>query len=169
MKKFYIWLPVALLLSLLDGCVYESSVPIDTPSIKLNQLLLGSWKAQGESTLGSKTMSGITLTRSSDLIYNIEHQESGKSEISKMKGYLSVINNVTFLNVWDTIPAQAPIGYNIFKIEIEDKDHINIFPLTENIKEKFGSSTDFRKFIAANMMNSYFFEKPYTCVRVDNQ
>ncbi|MEP6616904.1 MAG: hypothetical protein ABJA57_10015 [Ginsengibacter sp.] len=142
---------------LLSGCPYESNVPIDDPSVKINPKIIGTWEDQ-ESHLIYK------VSRKDNFTYDIE----GKDEKDEhLTAYNSVINGVIFLNLFDGKPDTVK-KYSFFKIEMHGDNVIKAFPVTENIREQFTSKRDFKKFITANMKNSYFFEKEGTLMRKEN-
>lgn len=145
---------------LLWGCPYESKVPIDNPSVKINLKMLGTWQNQ------SKPEEIFKITKQDEFTYNIQVTNKNKVEVDKMLAYESVVNGITFINLWDNKPYSSSKKYNFFKIEMNGENEIETASITENVQEHFSSSNELKKFIAANMMNSYFFEKSGTLIRI---
>ena len=152
---------------LISSCIYESMVPIDKPSVKIDPALLGTWKAEDKNYFSQQygSVNAITLSKKDEYNYSIQVSYKDKSP-TIMFGFLADVNGVIFLNVWDNIPEGSPAGYNFLKLKIVNDSKIELYPLTENIKEQFNSSKELKLFISENMGNSYFFDAPYAFTRI---
>jgi len=162
---------LALICLLINGCIYESKVSIDTPSIKLNPELIGSWKVKNTGDqMNPEESNGICIiTGKTEFLYDIELRYADEQKSEHYAGYISMINNTTFLNVYDDIPKGKPAGYSFFKIEILNKGSFKALAVTGNIRETFNSSKDLKGFISENMTNSFFFELPYLFSRIETK
>jgi hypothetical protein len=141
-----------------SGCPYVSEVPIDKPSEKVNPKWLSTWEEQKEHDI-------YKITMQDEFTYNIEVKHKDKNKIDKHLAYTSTINGTIFINKWDHQPGNSPKKYALMKIEMVGDNQINISPVTENIREVFTSSDALKNFIADNMKNSYFFERPLILMR----
>lgn len=153
MKTLIYSLSLFSLCILFIGCPYESTVPIDKPSVKINPKLLGSWK--GIENKGEE----YKVTKKDEFTYQIEYSKTKENTVQIFLAYTSIINGVPFLNLWENKENEIHHGYSLYKLEIKSDDRVTLFEVTENVDERFSSSTDLKKFIAANMRNSYFFGK----------
>ncbi len=140
------------------GCPYETTVPIDSATTKINTVILGNWKVLNETET-------YKITRQDDFTYAIEAVNKDK----KVEHYLaspSDVNGTIFLNLWENKPDQTEKKYLIYKLELSDDNTLKISPVSENVREKFTSSAELKKFISENMKNSYLFEKEGTLTRI---
>jgi len=136
------------------GCPYESYVPIDKPFVKINPKLLGSW------TVNENKGEEYKISKRDEFTYLIEYTENKKSsDYGPFLAYASIVNGVTFLNLWENKASETSHPYSFYKLEITSDSKITLFEVTENVDEKFASSDELKTFIAANMHTSYFFGK----------
>ncbi len=145
MKKIINIFSVLLLFIILCGCPYESPYPIDKPKLKTPPTLLGTWRTSDKKV-------EYVLTKVDDYNFSVAISEDGASK-ENYKGYLSSINNVTFVN----LNKEGTTTFLLFKIEFKDDKTLSFSPITEYIREKFNSSYELKAFVAANMNNSYFY------------
>lgn len=138
------------------GCPYETDVPIDNPSVKINSKLLGKWKDSQTEDASYK------VSKKDDFTYSIEKSQKDSDDKEKYLAYASVINGTTFLNIWEDKGFEEKHSYSLYKMEVKSEKQITLTEVTENIDEKFISSDELKKFITANMKNSYFFSKDET-------
>lgn len=140
-----------LLLVFLWGCPYSSSVPIDSPSIKVSPSFYGVWN--------SKTSANYTFTISAegDKVYKILKKAKNANDESTYSAYLSDINGIKYLTIYE--PNSAKKAYYFYKFVQNSADKITLTPVTENIDEKFTSSADLKAFFTKNQNNSYFWGK----------
>jgi hypothetical protein len=131
------------------GCPYESAVPINTPSIKVNPKLPGTWEMQNDKHDTYK------VTKMDEFSYAIT-QTNKKENNDKLFAYESVVNGTSFLNIWEAGKSKQ---YSLYKIEMKPDGTVMLAEVTDNITEHFTSSGQLKKFIASNMKNSYFFGK----------
>jgi hypothetical protein len=145
---------------LFSGCPYESEVPIDKPSVKINSKLLGKW--DDINNHGDK----YEVSIKDEFTYSIEHTSQKNKESEKYLAYASIVNGTTFLNLWKIYPDNASHSYSLFKMNMKTVDTVTVTEVTENIDEKFASSEELKKFITSNMKISYFYGKnPMELVR----
>ena len=158
MKKLF---PVSVILTLgilLSGCPYETAIPIDKPIINIDSKLLGTWEEMQDHDM-------YKVTRKDDHTYLIDITELKENKVTHNAAYASVVNGITFLNMWENKAGEPEKIYSFYKIEMKDPDNLKVYPVTSNIREKFSSSSELKKFIADNMGNSYFFEPEANFIR----
>ena len=162
MKKL-ISIPLILILGiLLSGCPYESPFPIDTPGIKIDPKILGTWEELKDHAI-------YKIAKKDNFTYSIEITEQKDCKVDRNIGYLSAVNGVMFLNLLEDKPSVTEKKYSFYKLKITSTDKLSVSPVTSNIREQFNSSSSLKKFIAANMKNSYFFEPEASFIRRGNQ
>jgi hypothetical protein len=153
MKKISSILSLFLLSILFGGCPYESVVPIDKPSVKVNPALLGTWNDIHNS--GDQYKIG----KKDDFVYSIAKTSRTDQRVFNYLAFISMVNGTEFVNVYDANPEEESRTYALFKLHPGDKDNLCLEAITENIDEKFSNSGELKKFITANMNSSYFFGK----------
>ena len=157
MKNLFAALLLIVICVTLGGCPYESTVSIDTPSVKVDPKLIGTWKSAGSEDDKYK------IAQLDEFNYSVVKHSKGSSEDEKYIGFFSVVNDAGFLNLYtDNGPDAASRQYYIYRVDMKGDGVMNVRELTENIDEEFTSSDELKKFIAANMNNSYFYEKDET-------
>jgi hypothetical protein len=159
MNRLIIFSGMLALCALLCGCPYESDVPIDQPAVKINPKIIGAWEDQEGHDV-------YNVSRKDDYTYAIEVIEKKDNKVDHSTAYTSNINGTVFLNIYEDNPG-AGKKYSLYKIEMKGDNAVKVFPVTDNIREQFTSSSDLKKFFAANMKNSYFFEKPASFIRIE--
>ena len=156
MKNIFSFIAIAVLCIALSGCPYQSSTPIDAPTIKVDTRLIGTWKSSGSDDDKYK------ISQADEFTYSFIKHSKG-SEDEKYLGYFSVVNDVTFLNLYnDTGSDIASRLYNLYRVDVKGDGVIILKEMTENIDEEFTTSEELKKFIASNMNNSYFYSKDET-------
>lgn len=146
MKKF---IPAVLLVAsmfLFTGCPYDSDVPITQPSLPVSKKIIGVYEDK-------KNHDVYKVTQKDETTYKIE---SGNDTLY---AFASLVGEVTFINLWSEEQKPPVHKYSFYKLEMDFDLNITLSEITENITEKFSKSEDLKKFIAANMHNSYFFGK----------
>lgn len=141
---------------LFAGCPYESKVPIDPPSVKINPDLLGTWEDQANKN------ETYHISKQDEFSYHVVVTDLEKDEHEIYHAYASVVKGVTFLNISKEKQGNPPSSYLLYKLDIEDDHTFTLSEVTDNIDETFATSSDLKKFVGANMKNSYFFGKEIT-------
>lgn len=142
---------------LFAGCPYSSEVPLTTTGMKLPAGITGTWEDPDNPS------ESIEVKASSDS--NVEITKTTTSEgseavIEHYKGFFSDINGTIFMNIKED--DEYSTSYYLYKIERQGDNKIKLLSVTPNIREKFTSSDEMKKFFAANMQNSYFYESTET-------
>jgi tRNA G10 N-methylase Trm11 len=132
MKKLITLSGILALGIILGGCPYETKVPVDNPTLKINPKLIGTWEEQKDHDI-------YKVIRQDEFTYAIDVTENKKNEVDHNIAYMSEVNGATFLNVWDNKPSGSEKKYSLYKIEMRGDDLVKVFPLTENIREQFTS------------------------------
>jgi hypothetical protein len=152
---------LAFIIILFSGCPYSSEVTIDQPSVKLDEKLLGKWEGK------SSTDYTYTVTKLDDKTYNIDKKSASTGDVTNYNAFLSEINGTRFMNVYE--PNGESNTYYFYKVEVTSSgSKTTLIPVTENIDEKFTTSSELKDFFKKNMANSYFFAKEEDIyIRVD--
>ncbi len=148
------------------GCYYKSKNPIDKPSIQRDAKLLGQWKP------GKYSKEYYDIKAGKDaytyLIDHYKYDSKKKKVLLKIKytAYLSQVKNYTFMNVkkiWEldykgrgkSIPASQQT-YMFYKINRQGAN-FSADIVTNNIREKFGSSAQLKAFFEKYADLSFFY------------
>lgn len=153
MKKLVLQIAAfAGLAMLLTACPYGSDVPIDTPSVKTDDKLMGKWEAKSSSDYF------YTVTKKDDFNYKFEKKGKTSTDVTTYTAFVSVIDNIKFMNVCDD--ASSTKVYYLYKIEQSASGaKTTLIPVTENIDEKFATSAELKTYIKKYMALSFFYEK----------
>ena len=96
MKKVLAFVVGVLVVSGFTACSLPK-YPIDeTPSVKVDARLLGTWKAKVKGETET-----YTLTREGDYQYLVTAKKPGNKKKELMNAYLSMVDTIRFLNVYD--------------------------------------------------------------------
>ena len=152
MKSMFACALCAMCLFVFAGCPYSSEVPIDKPTVRLEEKLLGSWEPKSSSD------DQITVTREDDFTYRIEKKSKNSDDPTVYKGFLSNVDGVKFLNIYEENASQK--SYYLYKLEISGSGaKATLAPMTENIDEKFETSEALKAFIKKYKDVSFFYSK----------
>ncbi|MCX7833680.1 MAG: hypothetical protein N2490_05670 [Ignavibacteria bacterium] len=162
MKKIISVFVLFLFTLLFTGCPYKSNFPIDkSPEIPVDTKLIGKWGTSGTDY--------YNVSKKSNYLYSIIYvtlDSNDVEEISdKYEGFLSKVDNVTYLNLRDLSASEGEGEYYLYKFEYKN-DKIILTGVTPYIKEKFSDSEDLKKFFKKNQENSYFFTDPQEYQRI---
>jgi hypothetical protein len=135
------------------ACPYESSVPIDAPSIKIDPALFGVWA-------DIKAQDTYKISRHNDYVYDIV-QMKNLALIDTLHSFHSMVNGIPFLNFIDNIDDESKT-YLFYKMNKINDETIILSEVTDNIDERFTSSSELKQFISDNMKYSFFFNKEET-------
>jgi len=159
MKSLKWILPLLTLCIMLGGCPYNSEVPIDKPSIKINPALLGTWKLQ-KSEGGEAEK--YKVAAENEFTYTVDQIKQGKDPIpfEHYKAYLSAIDGDTLLNLWGVQEKGTPPNYTFYKLVMSaDRKKVTLLPVTENITETFTKSEVMKEFFRKYKNLSFFYGK----------
>ncbi len=143
---------VLMLMLLFAGCPYKSTVPISEAKVPINPALIGKWENR------NSTSEYYQISKEDDFNYLIEKVSNSGGDPTRYYGFISVIDGVNFLNIYEK-SEYSSVEYYLHKVEIVNENIISVQEITDNVKETFENSADLQKFIGANMKNSYFFNK----------
>jgi len=131
------------------GCPYGSEVPIDEPSIKVEEKLLGKWEPKSSSD------DLITITKEDQFTYRIEKTSKNSTDVTVYKGYLSNIDGTRFMNIYEENSSQK--SFYLYKLDISGSGaKATLAPITDNIDEKFETSAALKAFIKKHKDLSFF-------------
>ena len=147
-------LPYLFLLTslLFMGCPYGAEVSIDEGKTKIDDKLIGKWESK------SSTDYDYIVSKLDDTTYRIEKKSKTEGEPTIYMGFISVIDDTRFLNIWED--ANSTRTYYFYKMDLTGSGaKLTLSPVTENIKETFTSSNDLKAFFAKNKNLSFFYDK----------
>ena len=140
------------LMILLQACPYNSEVAIDEPTVKIDEKLLGKWEAKNSGDYM------YTVTKKDDFNYKFEKKSKTATETSVYTAYTSVIDGVKFLNVAED--ASSTKTWYLYKMEMSTSGaKTTLWPVTENITEKFATSAELKAYIKKYMALTFFYSK----------
>src|ERR1700741_4082037 len=109
MKKFALqFIAFAGLTLLLTACPYATELPIDNPTVKIDDKLLGKWEAKNSDY-------NYTVTKKDDFNYKFEKKGKTSTDVTTYTGFLSVIDGVRFMNIYED--ASSTKTYYLYKVE----------------------------------------------------
>jgi hypothetical protein len=153
MKTLKRILPLLAIAILFMGCPYSSDVAIDEkPAVKVLPSLLGKWEQRSSKDYN------YMVSKTDEFNYKIEKitVADGKKEV--YNGFLSDVGGEKFFNISEE--SANPKVYYLYKLDMSGGDNlISMLSMTPNVKEKFTSSAELKKFIDKNKSLSFFFEK----------
>ncbi len=161
MKNIVLIIAAFLLTTLFASCDL-STYPIDEPAnIKIDSALLGKWKEKSKT--GKKDF--ITITRLNDYKYNIVDIDKGL-KTGVMPAYLSVVNNVRFMNVY--IKDSSDEGYMFYRIHSVDAKAgtLSFSTVGDSMLKYQYNPAEVRKYIAKRMNDRDFYSDTLTLVRM---
>lgn len=174
MKTLIYTISLLSLCFLFTGCPYESNIPIDKPSVRINPKLLGTWKSlekpeavcvvskHDEFTYKLEINKVSQYFPYESLINRILTPEGVRAQYNKSKIYLahiSLINGASFLNIRKIQSGSDSLKYYFCKIEIKSDGIVLISEVSSDITDQFTDEKSLKKFIAANMNHSYFYNR----------
>lgn len=136
----------------LIACPYKSEVFIDLPSVKVDPRLTGTWRAKSIDSIAFR------VTKTDENMYRIYKKTLPAGEEVLYNGFLSEIDAVTYLNIYE---LQASIlSYHFFKVIIpEDGNTLTLIPVSDKIKNKFSTPQELKSYFRNNQKNNFFFGK----------
>ncbi len=153
MNKLKFVLPLIALCILLGGCPYESKVPIDSPSVKINPALLGKWEPK------SSSGNHYVVSKLDDYNYKIEEKKKDSKEPAIYQAYLSNVDGDIFINLYK-VKDEMGQKFFFYKVTLNKSEtKVTLAPVTENIDEVFEKSEELKAFFQKNKNLSFFFEK----------
>lgn len=134
------------------GCPYSSEVPIDSPSMRIDERMLGKWESKSSSDYT------YTVTKTDAYKYKIDKKSASSGDVTTYIGFLSKVDDVTYMNLYED--GSTTPTYYFYKVQFSSSGaKVSFASVTENITEKFESSSSLRQFFRDNQKNSYFFDK----------
>ena len=152
MKKLALqFLAFSGLAMLLTACPYSSELPIDEPTVKIDEKILGKWEAKSADY-------EYKVSKKDDYNYKFEKKPKPTGETSTYTGFLTVIDGVRFINITEDVATTK--AYYLYKIDQSASGaKLTLSPVTENITEKFASSAELKAYIKKYMTLSFFYSK----------
>lgn len=138
------------------ACPYKSSVPLaEKPSEAVQDKFLGEYEKKNSSTYS------YTVAKESAKMYKITETANSSKKEYFYYGYTTTIDGNTFLQTFKKpTSSTSKKSYYIYRLKpAKSGAFVTLEPLTKNIREKFTSSSEFRRFVKNNQDLSFFFEK----------
>jgi hypothetical protein len=138
------------------GCPYSSTVSIDDAKAeKIDKKLEGKW--QDPSSDNTTYIVKETDEHTYEITEKHKKQEGQDAQADDhYAGFISDVDGIKFLNLYK--PSDDPRTYYFYKIVFADDGSLDLYPVTEYIREKFDKSEDLKKFIKQYKDLSFFFE-----------
>ncbi len=133
---------------LLYGCPYQSTVPITTPSIPVDERLLGQWASDAQS------YNEFYVSKIDNFHYKVL-QQAITGQTSVFKAHLSEIRGVSFLNLY----SDSTQTYYLYRINLNAPEgRLTLLNISERIGDQFNSSASLRQFVEKNMNQKSFYD-----------
>lgn len=154
MKKLKLFALFAALSALFMACPYGSETPIDQPSIKVDDKLLGKWESKSTSD------ETYNVTKENENTIKVEKRTKPSETPTLYKGYLSDVDGTRYLNMWEIAEGSTAITYYLYKLTVSiSGTKVTLSPVTENITEKFSTSKELKDYILKYQTLTFFFSK----------
>lgn len=152
MKTLRILAAIAVCAIVFMGCPYSAEVAIDQPSVKIDDKLIGEWESKSSSDYK------YTVSKADSYHYTIDKKSASSGDVTTYKAFISMIDDTRYLNVYED--GSTTPTYYFYKMTISSSGvKCTLVPVTENIDEKFTTSSEMKDFFKKNQVNSYFFDK----------
>ena len=154
----------------LGGCPYESEVPIDKPSIKVNPALIGYWTGD----IYEKSQFRFKISALDEYHYDFEYpKDSAGTEMEHSIAFESRIGEERFFNLWEVSKNMDKenkeyIFYKIILSRATDENSalLNMFPVSDGyVKKKFENSAALKKYFQKHKSADFFYEKPFVLMK----
>jgi len=147
---------LAMAVVILTACPYASTVPIDTPSVKVQNTLMGKWIKAGDES--NTNPNYFVITKNDDFKYKIIKNEYNSYDSAYKAtiyiSHISKIDNIQFMNM----QQDGSGDYYLYKIDLAQNE-FSLFEITDNIDEKFSNPAELKAFVKKNMYLSFFYNK----------
>lgn len=157
MKKSRIVLVGMIILSglIFTACPYSSTVPLSNATVSYDTEMLGKWILNDEYSDQPKyfIFSEIDKTKFKAEKYEYDSTDELYSVSATYVCFFTDIDGTRFANM------SEEGTYYFFKIVMDGKDQFALFEVTDNIDEKFESSTEMYAFFKKYKNLSFFFNK----------
>lgn len=160
MKKLLQYGIVAGACIMLSACPYESMVPIDEPTEKLDERLVGRWRHVSD----IKEKEIVTINKVDDQMYKIEMGNKNDTTYQIQAAWLSTVDGRRYLNIKD---ESKPVpSHNFMQIVELSKKRFIYRAIDEGDKKVFSNSADLKKWISDNQNKPGFYQDNDTLIRV---
>lgn len=153
MKKL---LFLILILPLLQACPYESNIPIESKEkAPVLPVLEGIWES-GSSAKPSQTV--ITSLNPHEYLVKHYRQVNNKIAIYKFQGFLTKVDDLYFVNLYEPELNFTKGGYLIFKLTILGPEMIKLSEVNRySLKTQFATSQELKDYLIKNKNNGTLF------------
>lgn len=165
MKRLLSICSVITVLSLF-GCPYSSEVPVSETEAKVKNTLLG--KFQTSENQATETPSYVEIKKASKTSYQISDYNYNSSDssysVSNYTGFESDVDGVSFFNLME----DGTPPYLIYRVDKITDNSFKLTEVTDNVDEKFESSSDFHAFLKKHKDVSFLYSKDEVIYRKMN-
>jgi len=153
MNKLKWILPLVTIALMLGGCPYKSDVPMADTGKKINAALLGTWEPRNAN--GDK----FTITKDNETTFKITKTSKNAKDPTIYEAYIVELDGDQFLNIQEQ-GEMADKGYYIYKVQANDAGtKASLYPVTDNITEKFATGEEMKAFFKKYKSLSFFYDK----------
>ncbi len=151
------------LLVILTACPYSSTVPLENPSVKVSDKMLGKWVEESEF---NDNPDYFVFLKNDDNRYTLEeysYEEEGE-EGEEVKGYkknneyvghFTKLGDKDFFNLFKSDEDK----YYFYWLEFPSDKQFIMHEVTDNITEEFTSSAELKAFFNKHKDLSFFYNK----------
>jgi hypothetical protein len=157
LHKFWSLLLCGTLIFIMTACPYSSTVPIDNPTIKVSDRLLGKWTENSE----FNDNPDYFIFRIKDELRYILEEYAYDSEVetytknNEYVGHVTILGNMEFFNLWKEDEGK----YYFYRLEYLNTDEFIMHEVTDNITEEFYNSNELKAFFNKNKDLSFFYNR----------
>lgn len=146
---------LVLLVIILTGCPYSSSVPLAEPSEEVAPDFYGKWlKDSGDENPDYYDIEELDGTTFSLSKYTWDSEGEAYSLDTSYTSWFTTMGDVRFMNIEDVDDRGT---YYFYKIEMPSADSFVLFEVTDNIDEEFTDSQELYDFFDAYKSLSFFY------------
>ncbi|MFT4682482.1 MAG: hypothetical protein ACI9FU_000177 [Granulosicoccus sp.] len=152
--KILRFLPL-LSLVFLFGCPYQSQVPVSEATLELENVLIGKW--QKVESVTDENPSFLDISKADEFHFSIlEFQYDKTDSIYKSKAYSAHLSKVGAHSFVNLLENQTP-PYMIYQLDRTGNSTFILREVTDNIDEKFNTSTDLAAFLKKHAELSFLY------------
>lgn len=156
---------ILLLLSfLLVGCPVGSKYPLgDSRKVQIDERLLGDWRSIKSKDIGEGILKVFQFNENE---YYMEIKGDNDNDVSRVRSFITIIDNVSILNIQDIKNEFSSQKYVYIKYEMAKDNVLTFWTMDSNIIPKKELSKDeLYSHVLSNINNDKFYEKVGSFIR----
>ncbi len=156
--RHYCRLAVILVSCVLFGCPLQSKFPLgDSNNAPMDERLLGVWIIEEPEELKNGKLSIFSFNETE---YYMESQEPKSGETGRSRAFITIIDNVIFLNFQEIEHGSSERDYGFLKISVSSSNVLRIWSLEDGLLPRKPTSTeDLSSFVRDNINNPKLYGK----------